>query len=401
MGPPSPTRSSSPRNLGPNGRPGQALRLARRPAPARTQPRRARGRKGDQADRARRGAWARGRCGGDRQRPGRRHRSRRNPPGRIRGGRVPGARGALVARRGRAPATGAAIDPVVLVHDGARPLVTRPRLCGRRRRGDARRGHPRRPGRGHPEAHRGRSQSESTVDRSDLAAAQTPQGARASLLRRAFAAFPADGPARFTDEAALLEACTIPVHPIPGDPLNLKVTVPADLSAPRPSSAAPRRAASASARIRTRSGPGEPLRLGGMEIPGAPRLHGHSDGDVALHAISDALLVRRLLEISAGCFRRTAERRADCQFGAARGSRASPRADGWRPSSVDLTIVGARPRLAATLGPMRVVIADPRDQCRGGGRESLNGKPRRGRGRRTRAVRDGDRNHRADLGRPA
>ena len=69
----------------------------------------------------------------------------------------------------------------------------------------------------------------STVDRSDLVAAQTPQGARASLLRRALATFPADGPTRFTDEAALLEACTIPVHPIPGDPVNLKVTVPADL----------------------------------------------------------------------------------------------------------------------------------------------------------------------------
>src|SRR5512132_1040981 len=37
-------------------------------------------------------------------------------------------------------------------------------------------------------------------------------------------------------------------------------------------------------------GPGEPLRLGGIEIAGAPRLHGHSDGDVVLHAIADALL---------------------------------------------------------------------------------------------------------------
>ena len=37
-------------------------------------------------------------------------------------------------------------------------------------------------------------------------------------------------------------------------------------------------------------GPGSPLMLGGVEIDGAPRLHGHSDGDVALHAVADALL---------------------------------------------------------------------------------------------------------------
>ena len=37
-------------------------------------------------------------------------------------------------------------------------------------------------------------------------------------------------------------------------------------------------------------GPGSPLLLGGVEIPGAPRLHGHSDGDVLAHAMCDALL---------------------------------------------------------------------------------------------------------------
>ena len=37
-------------------------------------------------------------------------------------------------------------------------------------------------------------------------------------------------------------------------------------------------------------GPGDGLRLGGVEIPAAPRLHGHSDGDAALHAIAGALL---------------------------------------------------------------------------------------------------------------
>ena len=58
-----------------------------------------------------------------------------------------------------------------------------------------------------------------TVDRATLAAAQTPQGARrALLLRRRAELFPPDGAREFTDEAALLEACSIPVHAIPGDP---------------------------------------------------------------------------------------------------------------------------------------------------------------------------------------
>ncbi|MEA2653165.1 MAG: 2-C-methyl-D-erythritol 4-phosphate cytidylyltransferase, partial [Chloroflexota bacterium] len=68
-----------------------------------------------------------------------------------------------------------------------------------------------------------------TVDRTDLAAAQTPQGARRDLLREAYRRFPADGPTTFTDEAALLEACSIAVHVVDGEPGNLKVTFPDDL----------------------------------------------------------------------------------------------------------------------------------------------------------------------------
>ncbi len=128
-----------------------------------------------------------------------------------------------------------------------------------------------------------------TVDRATLAAAQTPQGARRDILLRAWQVRPPEGPPEFTDEAALLEACTIPVHAISGESTNLKVTLPDDL----------RRVEWALAPAVPRVGfghdshpfgPGTGLRLGGIEIEGAPRLAGHSDGDVVLHAVADALL---------------------------------------------------------------------------------------------------------------
>src|SRR5206468_12935157 len=87
----------------------------------------------------------------------------------------------------------------------------------------------------------------------------------------------------------LLEACTIPVRVVPGQIDNLKVTLPADRA----------RAASVLGADRPKVGfgddshpfgPGSPLALGGVEIAGAPRLSGHSDGDVVLHAVADAVL---------------------------------------------------------------------------------------------------------------
>lgn len=197
-----------------------------------------------------------------------------------------------------------------------------------------------------------------TVDRSGVVSAQTPQGVRASLLRRAFEAFPASGARRFTDEASLLDACTIPVHPIPGDPMNLKVTTPADL---RHAEALLGGAGSVRVGLGSDShpfGPGEPLRLGGLEILGAPRLQGHSDGDVALHAVADALLGAAALGDLGRFFpadERTPSGIASTALLAAVVDRLA--AAGWRPVGVDLTITGARPRLAAFLAPMQAAIA--------------------------------------------
>jgi len=199
-----------------------------------------------------------------------------------------------------------------------------------------------------------------TVERADLVAAQTPQGVRRGLLRTALASEAATS-GTWTDEAALLEACTIPVHVLPGDPTNLKVTVPADLA--RASAILDPGAASAVRRTGIGHdghpfGPGEPLMLGGLAFDGAPRLAGHSDGDVLLHALADALLgaagmgdLGRLFPADASTPRGIAGRTIISTVVERLASA------GWRPAQVDATVIAARPRLGARLDDLRDSVA--------------------------------------------
>ena len=105
-------------------------------------------------------------------------------------------------------------------------------------------------------------------------------------------------------------------------------------------------------------GPGSPLRLGGIAIDGAPALAGHSDGDVVLHAVADALLgaagqgdLGRLFPSDDRTPRDVAStlllREVVGRLAAA----------DLRPASVDVTIIGARPRLGSRLDAMRAAIA--------------------------------------------
>ena len=185
-----------------------------------------------------------------------------------------------------------------------------------------------------------------TADRAGLVRAQTPQGARRELLAARSSAA-AGRTVAFADEAELLARHGVPVVTVPGEPANLKVTEPADLElVARWQATRPARSGSAWAWTAIPSVPLDGLRLAGIEIPEAPRLHGHSDGDVALHALCDALLgaagmgdLGRLFPAgdpatrgidSRPLVQAVLERIADAGCGAV---------------SADVTIVGARPRL--------------------------------------------------------
>jgi 2-C-methyl-D-erythritol 4-phosphate cytidylyltransferase/2-C-methyl-D-erythritol 2,4-cyclodiphosphate synthase len=128
-----------------------------------------------------------------------------------------------------------------------------------------------------------------TLERDRLVTIQTPQAFRARALRDAHA----DG-SEGTDDAALVEAAGGTVVVVEGETTNLKLTDAADLERAS-ASLHPRRGGIA--RVgqghdvhRFSEDPTRPLVLGGVHVPQAHGLAGHSDADVATHALCDAVL---------------------------------------------------------------------------------------------------------------
>ncbi|MDP9484111.1 MAG: 2-C-methyl-D-erythritol 2,4-cyclodiphosphate synthase [Chloroflexota bacterium] len=105
-------------------------------------------------------------------------------------------------------------------------------------------------------------------------------------------------------------------------------------------------------------GPGQPLTLGGITIDGAPRLHGHSDGDVVLHAVADALLGAAGLGDLGRVFPAGPATPKGIASGELLGDTVRRLATvGLRPAQLDLTVVAARPHLGDRLEAMRAAIA--------------------------------------------
>ncbi|WP_431285412.1 2-C-methyl-D-erythritol 2,4-cyclodiphosphate synthase [Humitalea sp. 24SJ18S-53] len=126
---------------------------------------------------------------------------------------------------------------------------------------------------------------DATVDRQDLYRAQTPQAFRFPALVAA-----QDDAVAATDDASLLEAAGMPVALLPGHPDNVKLTWPEDLSRMetllRPAPMLPRVGTGFDVH---RLVAGRPLVLCGVTIPHDLGLDGHSDADVGLHALCDAI----------------------------------------------------------------------------------------------------------------
>ena len=127
-----------------------------------------------------------------------------------------------------------------------------------------------------------------TIDRANLYRVQTPQAFAYDAVLAAHRLWP-DG-RNATDDAQMVREMGHAVAIVAGDPMLEKVTHPEDFAA-----AEARWSAATETRVATgfdvhRLEDGEELWLGGVLIPHGKGLSGHSDADVALHAITDALL---------------------------------------------------------------------------------------------------------------
>lgn len=100
-------------------------------------------------------------------------------------------------------------------------------------------------------------------------------------------------------------------------------------------------------------GAGEAIRLGGIDVPCDRRLEAHSDGDVVLHAVMDALLGACGLGDIGRHFPDDDPRWRDADSAALLGSTLRLAAEaGWRPVNVDATVIAQAPKLAPHIGAM-------------------------------------------------
>lgn len=131
-----------------------------------------------------------------------------------------------------------------------------------------------------------------TVSRANLWRAQTPQAFRLGALRAAYAAWPAEA-GEPTDDAVVVEQAGGRVALAPGDPMLMKLTYPEDFAMAEALAAQfqPALAVRIGQGIDAhRFGPGDQVMLCGVPVPHDHGLVGHSDADVGLHALTDALL---------------------------------------------------------------------------------------------------------------
>ena len=191
-----------------------------------------------------------------------------------------------------------------------------------------------------------------TPDRAMLYAVQTPQCFDRALYLQALEAVSGEKASLVTDDCSLFELVGLPVTLTAGDYANLKITTKEDLQKEKT----------------MRIGHGydvhrlvedRKLILGGVEVPYEKGLLGHSDADVLLHAVMDAVLGAAALGDIGQHFPDTdpAYKGAD-SLALTREVAKIIAAHGYKVGNIDATILCQRPKLAPHIPAMRQNIAD-------------------------------------------
>ncbi len=202
-----------------------------------------------------------------------------------------------------------------------------------------------------------------TVDRSTLVTVQTPQGFHYDSIRKAHATAAKDG-LNLTDDAAVAEHAGMKVEIVHGDLANIKLTAPNDIITA--DHTLRRLLYKERPEVRVGQGidfhvfeAGNSVWLCGVEIEHSHKLKGHSDADVALHAVTDAIL-GSIGEGDIG----THFPPTDPQWKNARSSIFVAKARGFLENkggviaNLDVTILAEAPRISPHLGRMRQSLSD-------------------------------------------
>lgn len=258
---------------------------------------------------------------------------------------------------------------VVLVHDAARPLVTRDviarTLAAAAGDGAAIAAVGARDTVKSTETRDGRPIVRATLPRDEIHLAQTPQGFRRAVLAEAIAVGVSGVEA--TDEAMLAEMAGHPVRLVEGDVGNVKITTEADLRLARAiveSERDEKGAAMAPRAVRIGFGydlhrlvEGRPLVLGGVRIPYERGLAGHSDADAVCHAVTDALLGACALGDIGRLFPDTDPAWKDADSVALlQGAMARAREAGFEAVNIDVVVVAERPKIGPHVAAMRETL---------------------------------------------
>ena len=205
-----------------------------------------------------------------------------------------------------------------------------------------------------------------TIPRETVYLAQTPQGFRREVLAAAVAAGRAGDEA--TDEAALAERAGYQVHVVDGDPGNMKITTADDVEAARQRMGRPAAAAtwpchaSAPATICTGSSKGGRSSSAASTVPSDRGALAHSDGDVACHAATDAILGAASLGDIGRHFPDTDPKWKDADsLALLRDAARMVREQGYEIGNVDVTVILERPKIKDLIEEMRTRMAAAMD----------------------------------------